>query len=180
MESTLVCNVEKQQVIWMIDDSPTSARGNENFQPASNSTLIIKNSASDGASGGTFRVSCMGRNSSMTDGRIYRVHLTKGIINFVFISLKSSAFCFFQSGSIGQTAVCNKGGVIRVGWAVQGQLIAFFENYKYFQKLSSVLDPVTLNYCIKQVCYKMHLVILINKIENCLDDQDYNLSIVLD
>ena len=91
-ESTLVCDVQKEQVIWVIDGTPIS--GNENFQPASNSTLIIKNTASDGASGGMFLVSCIGKNSRATDGRTYRVHLTKGIIGFVFISLTSSAFLF--------------------------------------------------------------------------------------
>lgn len=79
-EFTLVCNVEKEQVIWMIDGIPTTS-GNENFQPASNSTLIIRNSASDGTSGGIFRVTCMGKISHATDGRIYRVHLTKGTIS---------------------------------------------------------------------------------------------------
>lgn len=114
-DSTLVCNVEEKQVIWMINGIPTS--GNENFQPlSSNSTLIIRNSVSDGAAGGTFHVSCMGNNSRMTDERTYLVRLTKGILCFVFMSLKSSAFYLFKSnrlqdGSIGQTAVCVGGGV---------------------------------------------------------------------
>ena len=80
-EYTLFCNVQEEQVIWKIDGIPT--RGNENFQPSSNSTLIIRNSASDGESGGKFVVSCIGNSSRVTDGRIYYVHLTKGILRFV-------------------------------------------------------------------------------------------------
>ena len=87
-EVTLFCNIQEKQVVWKIDGIQTS--GNENFQLASNSTLIIRNSASDGTLGGMFLVSCMGNISRMTDGRIYRVQLTKGIITFVFMSLTSS------------------------------------------------------------------------------------------
>ena len=83
-ESRLVCNIEKEQVIWTIDGHQIRTGADENFQPASNSTLIIKNTARDGASGGMFRVSCLGRISYATDGRIYRVHLTKGKFMFCF------------------------------------------------------------------------------------------------
>ena len=93
-ESRLVCNIEKEQVIWTIDGHQIRTGADENFQPASNSTLIIKNTARDGASGGMFRVSCLGRISYATDGRIYRVHVTKGkFISFAFISLTSSGIC---------------------------------------------------------------------------------------
>ena len=80
-EYTLFCNVQNEQVIWNIDGIPTS--GNENFQPSSNSTLIIRNSASDGRFGGKFVVSCIGNSSHVTDGRVYHVHLTKGILRYV-------------------------------------------------------------------------------------------------
>lgn len=75
-ELTLFCNIQNEQIIWKVDGIRT--RGNENFQLASNSTLIIRNSASDGTFGGTFLVSCMGNVSNATVGRIYRVQLTKG------------------------------------------------------------------------------------------------------
>ena len=88
---TLFCNLEKEQVIWKINRT----REHKNFQPAYNSTLIISNAELDGTFGGVFVVECMANNSNVTDGRIYRVHLTKGIIDFVSIYIQGlGTFCF--------------------------------------------------------------------------------------
>lgn len=90
---TLFCNLEKEQVIWKINQTYKQ----KDFQSSHNSTLIISNRVLDGTLGGVFIVQCMANNSNVTDRKIYRVHLTKGIIDFVYIYIQAVHSVLFNS-----------------------------------------------------------------------------------